>query len=399
MEQFLSGAQMNELMVVYKRRLQLYVGPKGDLRTLPREKSEQILLSIQHCINAYHRQRSAGLRPGDTLPLESVDASFRKGLDILIAKLQFARELQMLLAKEMLNTQNRAYQNTMLRSIPAYLQSYDVQFNAQMSCDELLYPLALPLPEVDGIEKVLVFLQRFQMEEFFLGFFGADELEMLQYGASPMYRDNQQNIFELAMRNAIGRVLLERDPFSLQITKEDRQEIWAKLAGQKRERNMMVVLQAMSAVLRAMELRQDEYLRYFKLCALTFVDRLQVGLAANALDNFFITPRPIEAVAKPSFEDELSYTPREFIALEDEILLLPSVEEKLSRIKSAVRSMSDLSVLFTSCFTAEEHAELYRLLLSEEREMLLERIREQASYFGDEDTLTEWQRAFLRFSE
>ncbi len=399
MEQFMSGSQMNEFMVVYKRRLQLYVGERGDPRLLPREKSEQILLSIQHCITAYDRQRRARLRPGDTPPLESVDACFRKGLDLLIGKLQFARELQTLLSKNLIATQNRAYQVTLLRSIPQFLQTYDVQFFSQMECDGLVYPLCLPLPDIDGVEKVLVYLQRFQMEEFFLDFYGGDELEMLQYGYSPMYRDLQQNIFELALHNAIGRALLEKDPLTLQITQEDRDEIQAKLTGQKRERNMTVVLQALSAVLKAMDLRQDEYMRYFKLCALTFCDRLQVGLAACALDNFFITPKPIKKVAKPTFEDDPSFTPREFISMEDEIIPLQTVSAKLERIKELVHSLADLAVLFTSCFKKEEHWELYRLLQPAERELILERVREQSSYFGDEDTLADWQKAFLQFAK
>ena len=85
------------------------------------------------------------------------------------------------------------------------------------------YQLMLPVSEKAlGIEYIILWLRELLLENYILSRFEAKAVRSVLLRVCPFYPELIINLCENPLQNAIGLILLQKDPFSLYITHSDR---------------------------------------------------------------------------------------------------------------------------------------------------------------------------------
>lgn len=154
-----------------------------------------------------------------------LEEAFRAGQELLRAKLTYGHELW----RRACDCPPPVYSRTLtdtLDSIGGFFKRYDLRFFAHHIPCDIDYPLCAPVNErIQGVDYILRYLDRIQMENDLLRRFSRELLDGLLRAASPDYGDLPVNLYEPAAVNLIGRSVLGLDCRTLSISPQERRQL------------------------------------------------------------------------------------------------------------------------------------------------------------------------------
>ncbi len=328
----------------------------GASSSVKEEKAKELLKSIFYCLS----RRLKTMETGEALQAlrDGVERVWEEGRELTQGDVKRAREMLALLRASSIKTENIAYNDTLGEGLEAFFCAYDPLFAAHETPGMIDYFLCIELPKLGGAEFILAYIERLSLENSFCARFGGN-VEKLLRSISFYWRELNVNIFELALTNAIGRVLCGRDVFGLDISKEDRMRIEKALAPMS-ERRLKAVLCAASQRACAKNSASDALSAYALAAAGRLSARVRLALDTDTLHETFIEFK--EEKQKTRFEDAPPMDDEAFRALTDEIRCCRHTSDKLALIKN-IRSLRDLEdMLGASCLQAEEYEAVFGTL-------------------------------------
>lgn len=214
-----AGASLNFL---FSRLCALYLG--ADASSLRLETAQSLYASLFFTLRC-HLSRMGALPPPDTDP-DKLLSSARQTLDALLVS---GRKRFLSVMLHLPPVRSHPMDET-LRSIGSFFSRYDRFFAAHEIPCEIDYQLSLPVPEsVLGIEYVLCWLRRFEAESAFLRCFPEKNLHALLSAAVLDWAQTPLNLFSFAFANALGCMLLQKDPVSLSVSCAENRALFARV--------------------------------------------------------------------------------------------------------------------------------------------------------------------------
>ena len=172
------------------------------------------------------------------LALGNIDEAFKYVKAVLLKRVDEARELWNKAVLTIPKIQSRALTDTM-QGIKYGLSHYSTDLFAAEVPGSIDYQLMLPVSEKAlGIEYIILWLRELLLENYILSRFEAKAVRSVLLRVCPFYPELIINLCENPLQNAIGLILLQKDPFSLYITHSDRlalTETFASLSKQECE--------------------------------------------------------------------------------------------------------------------------------------------------------------------
>lgn len=363
----------------------------GASSSITAETAQKLLESAMCCVG----RRLKAAQTGEALKLLKelpVEQMWSEGKELLRGDCAAARSLLGRLRENALKADNAAYSGTLCEALPAFFAAYDIEYAAHDTPCLIDYPLCVEPPGLTGAEYILEYLKRLSMEDCLCAGY-REQIEPLLRGYSPHWRDININIFELALTNAIGRVLCGKDIGGLDISGEDRERLRRVLAARVRLKAMV----CMAAQRVSMEMEFPKPLRdYIMKAAGQIVPRVKNALETGSLGSVFITLKD-EVSRAAHFKDADVMDDEAFRSVTDEIRSCRHMSDKLALIKQNIKSIADLAdMLGSSCLSADEYDAVFETLHGETLALLFNRLPEEGAMHITEEE-SEWHCAFIGY--
>jgi hypothetical protein len=180
-----------------------------------------------------------------------------------------------------------SYRDT-LRSIGKSFPRYDWRYFAHRFACDIDYQLCQPVPEnLQGIEYINEYLRRLLVENNILRLFDRALTVRLLTSYCPDYRELLVNLCEPAAVNAVGLSLIGKNPLSLDVSRDDRENIIKMLAPLPEEQRRAALAQAAGTFCRAAALTDESLRSYVLQIAVDLHPRLSAALSAGELSGVF----------------------------------------------------------------------------------------------------------------
>lgn len=391
--------EQKELFKLLDKQINRFVGAGGNTESV--EIAEQLLMSMEYCMNSYYK----GLEDGEPYGLtnvkkpsagkkEHMEDIFEKGVVAVKGCVQKSKELWIKVKKTMVDVDNNTYKNTILKEIPEFFQNYQPRFGAQLNPVEIQYPLAIEIEELSGVEYIYEYLYHLWLENTFVAKFDIALVNALIRGYHKEASDYITNLFELVLQNALGLKILGRDVSSLQITMEDRKQLIKELDGFGNARMQVYCENVCQELLEDLQIADEDMIAYTMEKIKEISKRLVNSMKHNNLSYIFVTFGEKKKAEDTYFDGRMlpDMKLREII---DEMCQLRYLKDKLQILKEEVHSLKDLKEVLSECFAGEEYAQVFQLMLPSERELMIHQAKANLAFYGDESMLQEWERMLL----
>lgn len=188
----------SELLWELSNRIVKYNHGSGN--SIPTEKAESILESMLYCVSAY-----LGEVPDPAAAVRSTSSAelFRMGLKTVENMVEKSNNLYRDVLATRIPTDLRAYNDTVDKGIPAFLQAYDPEFAAHETALNFTfdYPLLHPQDDKQGILYIINYLEEMKRENEFCAKYSENHIRaiLLLHGQKHHldYREMIVNIPEL----------------------------------------------------------------------------------------------------------------------------------------------------------------------------------------------------------
>ncbi len=379
------------VLLAAKMARQYTFGASGSITA---ETAQGLLESAMYC--AGRRLKAAGTGEAlillKTLPLEQI---WNEGKELLRADINVARLLLGRLRESSFKTKNEAYTGTLYEALPVFFAAYDIEYAAHETPCLIDYPLCIEPPRLTGVEYILEYLKRLGMENCFCAGY-SEQIDPLLRGYSPHWRNLNINIFELALTNAIGRVLCGKGAEGLGISEEDRERLLRSLS---KAPGRLKALAGVAAERVCPETEFPKQIRDYVLKAAgRIVPRIKNAQETDSLDSVFITLKT-EAPRSSRFNDATAMDDEAFRSVTGEIRDCRHISDKLALIKRNIRSIVDLAdMLASSCLYKDEYSAVFKTLSDDTLALLYKRLPEDGAMHVTEGE-SKWQSAFIGYLE
>ena len=159
-----------------------------------------------------------------------ITAAFEHGKAVVLKRVDFARELWNKAVLTLPKVPSRALSDTM-QGIKYGFSHYNIDLLAAEVPGSIDYQLMTPVPEGTlGIEYTVAWLRELLLENYILSRFEPRAVRGVLLRVCPFYQELIINLCENPLQNAIGLVLLGKDPFPLAVTYADRAALTALFA-------------------------------------------------------------------------------------------------------------------------------------------------------------------------
>ncbi|HWS30561.1 MAG TPA: DUF6179 domain-containing protein [Clostridia bacterium] len=359
------------------------------------ERAQDLLHSLRFSMGLFLKR--CGM--GDAVKLLQTEAFrtlLQRSRDHLKSCIKEARAVYDRLVSLPFTTKNRAYNDTVFLTLPAFFSRYDALQAAHDIPCSIDYPISSPIENLEGIEYIGAYLNILYAETRFLSCFEANAAAQLLSSFYPEPDEQLISLFEPVFFNAMGRCMLQEGPLPLDMPPAMQGQIFYRLEALDFPSRANAVRQAAQRLIEALGLAADEktagYLLNF--AQEKFLIGLELFMAHGAprvFTTFILKTRPAVSIrlrsAPPMPDDALR-------ALINELPSCRFLSDKLSMLSREVHSLEDWLDVVPLCFSEEEYDAVFSLLGIEELAAVARRIEKERSDF---EAPPEWQIAFLRY--
>ena len=328
----------------------------GASSSMPAETAKQLLASAAYAIGLALKAAPSPDAALDRLLSRSPDELRREGIGILDGMFDYARTQLAALAAAPV-THNRAYTDTLEHGLPLFFTSYDQTYAAHECPGSIDYPLCMDVSRLTGIEYTSTYIGALAIEAQFLSRWPRDHIDALLRGYSPGWRDLLVNAYQMALTNALGRVLRGHDLVCLGLSAEDCASLSARLSTLSPARLRMTL----GVALERLEL--DDAGHMYAARALPGITAsVKTALDSGHSETVFLSAAALHAPAT-RFVDGPKMDDSQFRALAEAVRECRFVSDKLALIRRHVTSFEDLSdLLGADVLSASDFAALFATL-------------------------------------
>ena len=279
---------LRERLYPLLRRLVLQF-TSGESSSVPVEAAQALLESLLFCLE---QGLQAGGKDWRALLSEDPEEVYRAGLRLLEDKLAYGERLWQEVCANLPPVENRSMLDT-LRSIGGFWRRYDCRYAAhEIPCD-IDYQLCLPVPEtLQGVDYVNAYLERLDGENRLLCRFPKDALEPVLNSYCRDYRGLLVNLYEPAVTNALGRVLLGETLDTLVISPEDCGRLEERLTHLNRTELKALMSRTAERLSDQLGLGDRRERSYLTACAGRLAPRIALVRDTGGLTGVFLNREP-----------------------------------------------------------------------------------------------------------
>lgn len=191
----------------------------GESTSVSEENAARLLSSVCFILQEH---LAATAQSESSLVYGDIAAAFAHGKTVLLERVAEARMLWERAVLSLPKIPSRALSDTM-QGIKRGISHYDVDLFAAEVPAAIDYQLMTPVPESTlGIEYVISWLRELLLENYVLSRFEPKAVRGVLLRVCPFYSELIINLCENPLQNAIGLLLLKKDPFSLAVSRADR---------------------------------------------------------------------------------------------------------------------------------------------------------------------------------
>ncbi|RDU24724.1 DUF6179 domain-containing protein [Anaerosacchariphilus polymeriproducens] len=382
-----------EILQLLSDRVRKYTSNESS--SVSYEKARQLMGSILFCMEDA-QSCSQNNEKKLTLFHKKMNAkeAFEVGLNKKKVKIKETQKLFETIMKTFCTYQNQCYYDTIIKGMPGFFKTYDVEYNAQNHILTLDYPLiTAPSLNLKGIDLIYEYLKRTWIEQCFLSSFSYDNILDILKNYHKKHEELIFNICRVVFRNAIGCVLLDKSIYELMIQCDER-ELLKRLGDSKNVAELEAILiEAFERMLNLHFNNNQEYFVYFLNEIKDFAFEIKSNAENNHLDKIFLGSTTVEPQNQVIYKDGSPMEDEKLRELIDGLSQIRFLTEKLDMIKTQVKSLEDLKEVLKECFFDEEFLNVFALLSTNEIEVLKEEIIQKIEY---NEELEEWEIAFKK---
>lgn len=397
--------QTEELYTLLGKQVFKYTS--GESTSVTIETAQRLLRSMDYCINSYYKSLE---NPGPyrldeeyttmstavvvTNLDDSLEVIFEAGLEAVKRCVQRTKELFIKVQNSYAHVDNIAYRDTIKTGLGRFFPKYQPRFGAQLCDADIDYPLAVEVEGLEGVEFMYEYLRRLHLENQWMGKFDSDRINLLLHGYHQEASEYLINIFEVMLQNVLGLSLLSQEIYGLNITLPQQEELYYLLSGKSLLQITLLLEEHANQVLRYLDLFREDMITYVKAKLKEISYRLFQNLNIHNLTHTFVMFESEYQQKEAYFEGDMM-ADEELRKLIVEMSSMRYFKDKLSLLREKVHSLSDLKEVMNECFAGDEYIQVFRLLLPQEKNILLEQAKVNLAFYDDEAMLAEWERALL----
>jgi len=298
-----------------------------------------------------------------------------------------------------LDVDNISYHDT-LRELGLFFRRYDTDFLPQDIPCMIDYQLSSAISEeLCGIKFINAYLRRLIAENMFCAHFPARAVKRLLSASYPDYREFLINLYEPVYVNAVGLALLDRPPFSLEISDADRAALMARFYPWNRDTAAECLRDATHKLRKAMAIRDYALIALLKDSEKPLLTQLELVKASGRFDNVFPgLGETGQARPDPLFQDGARMEDGALRELIAELQACGALQAKLELFRKHVRGVQDFVEVLGTCFWGEEHTALFQAMEEAELALLLRELsRKNGAGPADWGTAPDWGIRLMRY--
>jgi len=329
----------------------------GDSSSIRVETAESIMKSNLYTIGIYLKSLPDADFAAKELKGEDISELYRKGRELINARLRTAKKLYGLVRKNRLDTENYTYNSTLSdKGIGSFFKLYDPDYGAHETAASIDYRLCNTVTEVEGVEYIQKYLGRLYLENEFCRRFAAEDIHYLLSGYDKGYKDLLLNIFEQVLTGTIGCRLAGRKVIKLYVSKGEVQLLYNKLSGLEEGILTMELRKAAAEALDELGIESPALRRYVGKSLKNIIAGIGNALRTDNLEKTIVTP--VNPDSKPGiiFLQGSRMADEDYRKLIDELNTSRYLQDKLGLIRERVRSFGDFEDLLLDAELEEEEA-------------------------------------------
>ena len=216
------------MLLLADRTLRYTHGASASVRV---ETAQRLMASVLYCIGHGLKQQSSAEAAVDAICVAPVKQLYAHGRALVGEAVALARGKLRVVQESRIATINLAYNDTLDSGVRAFFVGYDADYGAHESPGSIDYPVRVPAR--DGIEYIVAYLDRLDMENHFCH--AAKYSDNLLHGYHDDGAELLENLFELTLGCCVGAVLCGKGPADV-LTKKDVGYLGQRLKGLPGER-------------------------------------------------------------------------------------------------------------------------------------------------------------------
>jgi len=404
-----------EILEIVAERVRKYTS--NESTSVPYNKARQIMSSVLYCMEAAEQEEwqeeskkmdleeknlgkrdiekgevSATTRKQDNTGAKE---AFLRGLNQRKEKIKQTKILYERIRKFFCSYENNCYQDTIISGMESFFKFYDVEFDAGNHILTLDYPLLKEIRNQKGIDLIYEYLYRTELEQRFLAGFKKECVNQILTGCADDHSESIMNICKLVLRNAIGRRLIGKSLYELNINSMERNEL--------QESHEKYCLAELEEIIKdsLKKLIQDEFkddkilFCYLEYGIKEFAFEFEYCLRNQCLEQLFLETK-VESSEDTVFEDGISMEDEELRELIEEMRDIELAEERITLLRNRIKSLADLKEILLECFFEEEYNKVFALLSQEEIRALQEEIKFKINF---DEELYQWESELMKWAE
>ena len=354
--------QLYEIMVQLVKKF-----TSNESSSISSEKATQIMESIRYALeyrNGFKQEEYSIKKKSETIKEEyEIGIRVKKQL-IIIAKEKYNKIME-----QFEHYGNQCYYDTIVKGMPHFFTRYDVVFDGCNSILTLDYPTLLPVEDVVGVDRILVYLTRIELEQQLLQQYHSTNLLQLFQKRGRDSSEQIYNLCEFLVENLLLCQYIGYTSKEILLTNQDIQLIEDKLD----ETNVESFQDSMMKCLIQLEIptKAKEYIiPIIKTMSseLYYYGRMHKLGQMLFLWNEESTDFFLDGVQMEDFQL------REVIeGINEEV----DLTKKLDLFCSRVNSLSDFKVILEECFIRSEYHKVFEMLSKVEQDTLLSEVQEK----------------------
>jgi len=273
----------SKLWQLLARRTELYT--MGDSSSVRIETAQELLQSINFCLEIYLKQSGKTKKLFVTADLEELFALGQKAIE---KQIDLGKRLYNKACLTAPKIENISYMDT-LRSIGGCFKRYDYRFFAHLIPCEIDYQLCHAVREsLQGIEYINQYLGRIIIENDFVRSFQKNRVESLLESYCSDYIGLLINIYEPIAANAVGLALLQEDVKELSITASDSERLTRFFEPLSATPAKIALNEAADRVCTELGISDPSSVRYLRKTTEELYPRIEAALGRGSLDGIFL---------------------------------------------------------------------------------------------------------------